>query len=222
MRPGTSRRVRTTQREPHPRLEEIVRRHCQNRWRQPLHPSSAGAFERVLDWYCPDRPLLLDSGCGTGGSCLRLAERYPDSQVLGIDQSDHRLGRGLEQVPNSVLLLRARAEDIWRLLLDAGICPARHFLLYPNPWPKPAQLQRRWHGHPVFPDLLRLGALELRCNWRVYAEEFARAARLAGASTSAVVSFLPEYPISPFEAKYAASGHTLFQLHCQHFDSGEC
>ena len=99
------------------------------------------------------------------------------------------------------------------MLLEAGIRPIQHWLLYPNPWPKPAQLARRWHGHPVFPSLLALGGtLILRSNWRIYAEEFALAARLCGAATSAVVSFRPVDPLSPFERKYAASGHELFQV----------
>ncbi len=157
---------------------------------------------------------MLDSGCGTGLSSLRLAERHPQAQVLGIDQSAHRLGRGLPGMPDSVLLLRIRMEDLWRLLLEAEIRPKRHFLLYPNPWPKPKHLGRRWHAHPVFPDLLKLGSVELRCNWRPYAEEFALAARLSGALTSPVVSFRAESPLSPFEAKYQASGHSLYQLHC--------
>lgn len=133
--------------------------------------------------------------------------------VVGIDQSAARLGRFCEPVLPNMRLVRARAEDFWRLLRADGIRPARHFLLYPNPWPKAAHLKRRWQGHPAFPELLSLGGrLELRTNWRVYADEFALAARICGIVAQPVVSFSVQSPLSPFERKYADSGHRLYRL----------
>jgi len=116
-------------------------------------------------------------------------------------------------MPDNALLIRADLADFWRLARQAGWRLDAHFLLYPNPWPKPGHLQRRWHAHPVFPDLLRLGGrLELRSNFRLYLDEFQTALRLVGVQVGEVVSFRPEFPISPFEAKYSASGHELFRL----------
>jgi len=156
---------------------------------------------------------VLDSGCGTGWSTARLAERYPDAIVLGVDQSAARLERFREPELPNMRRVRARAEDFWRLLAADGIRPARHFLLYPNPWPKAAQLRRRWHGHPVFADLLALGgSLELRTNWRIYADEFRIAAGTCGIDTPPVVSFSVDSPLTPFERKYAESGHRLYRL----------
>ena len=158
-------------------------------------------------------PLVLDSGCGTGWSAARIAERFPDCSVLGIDQSAARLWRFPDPGLSNMKRIRARVEDIWRLLLADGIRPARHFLLYPNPWPKAAHLKRRWHGHPVFPELLALGgALELRTNWRIYADEFRLAAGICGIDAPQVVSFSVSSPSTPFERKYAASGHRLYRL----------
>ena len=156
---------------------------------------------------------MLDSGCGTGSSTARIAERHPDCTVLGIDQSAARLNRFAESERLNMRRIRARVEDIWRLLAADEVRPARHFLLYPNPWPKAAQLRRRWHGHPAFPGLLALGGqLQLRTNWSIYAEEFALAAGICGIETPPVVSFSVDSPLTPFERKYAASGHDLFCL----------
>jgi tRNA (guanine-N7-)-methyltransferase len=204
---------RSLETAPHPRLEAWVRRHRGSRWQAPVHPGSRAAFAEFLSGHRADRPLILDSGCGTGASGLRLAEMFPAAEVVGIDQSAHRLARAPSIRPANLRLLRARAEDFWRLLLDQGIRPELHFLLYPNPWPKPCHLGRRWHGHPVFPTLLALGGrIELRCNWSIYAEEFRRAALCCGVLTSAVVSFACIEPLSPFEKKYSDSGHELFRL----------
>lgn len=63
------------------------------------------------------------------------------------------------------------------------------------------------------PDLVRLGGrLELRTNWQVYAEEFARALQLYGVRDAAVSAWMPSSPISAFERKYAASGHQLYRV----------
>ena len=138
---------------------------------------------------------------------------YPLSGLVGIDRSRARLARAPRPLPPNAALLRARLEDIWRLLADHGIRPAHHYLLYPNPWPKSAHVRRRWHGHPVFPLVLELSdRLELRANWRIYLQEFRAAAAVCGIETRPVVSFRPDVPLTPFERKFRASGHELFRL----------
>ncbi|MDR0378706.1 MAG: methyltransferase domain-containing protein, partial [Candidatus Accumulibacter sp.] len=120
----------------------------------------------------PDAPLILDAGCGTGESSLALAAKFPGHYVIGVDRSEARLRRRLAAPadwPPNLGFTRADLVDYWRLLRDEGVRLARHYLLYPNPWPKVGHLARRWHGHPVFPTLLALGGvLECRGNWHVY------------------------------------------------------
>lgn len=165
----------------------------------------------------PVEGLVLDSGCGTGESTRLIARAFPDSLVLGVDKSLARLQRaGAGSFPHregNAVWLRADLTTFWRLALRAGWRLERHYILYPNPWPKPSALQRRWHAHPVFPDLLRLGGrLEMRCNWEIYALEFARAVnRVLGCHV------VPREPaaspvLSPFERKYRASGHQLYSV----------
>lgn len=165
------------------------------------------------------RPITLDSGCGTGESSLCLAQADGASLVVGIDQSAHRLARGrrradLTPVPN-LLLLRADAGDVWALLAERGIRVARHLLLYPNPWPKAAHLQRRWHGHPRWPALLALGGqLEMRSNWAIYAQEFALALAISGHQARIEPWEPGSHPLTAFERKYMDSGHALWRVTC--------
>jgi tRNA G46 methylase TrmB len=231
----------------------------------PIPEHTRAAFVAAAAWVGAhgggaERPLLLDSGCGTGRSTRQLAAERPECLVLGIDRSLNRLARGANAhrtvatrpqlrrvvdddagelvcaVGANALLVRADLPAFWRLCDEAGWRLEGHRLLFPNPSPKAAQLCRRWHGHPSFPLLLRLGGeIELRSNWRGYLEEMlaathalaalaaegdepacVAAARAARASP-AVASYAPRAPFashatSEFEQKYAEAGLPLYRL----------
>jgi tRNA (guanine-N7-)-methyltransferase len=130
----------------------------------------------------------------------------------------HRLSKnkayleGIE-TPANLRLIRGDLVDIWRILEDADIRLEKHFILYPNPWPKSQHLQRRWHAHAVFPAIIRLGGqLILRTNWEIYAREFADAVQIATGKRPALYQYFPGTFISPFEKKYFLSGHTLYEV----------
>jgi tRNA G46 methylase TrmB len=111
------------------------------------------------------------------------------------------------------VLIRAELASFWRMWLQSGTGIERHFLLYPNPWPKPAHLKRRWHGHPVFPTLLALGGeIELRCNWEVYALEFALAAGALLGQDVRASRVRSATGISPFERKYLERQQALYAV----------
>ena len=214
----SSRPVSSLQHDVHPRLAAVLDTHLSHAWRAPLHAPSVAAFETLAAEVGNEtRRLVLDSGCGTGESTRLIAQAWPDCLVIGVDKSQVRLARsGATRFPHrekNAVWVRAELPTFWRLALAVGWRLQRHYLLYPNPWPKPAQLRRRWHAHPVFPQLLALGGvLEMRCNWEVYALEFAAAAnRVLGVETSP--QLLGETDItSPFELKYRASGHPLYSV----------
>ena len=201
---ANSRTVSSNQTDLHPRLAALVRRHLAEPFRKPVAAHTAAAFAEATAWR-DWRPLLLDAGCGSGAGTLALARRFADVQVLGVDRSARRLAK-TAGLPSNALLLRADLADFWRLAAAAGWRLWRHYLLYPNPWPKAKHVQRRWHGSPFLPFILQLGGrLELRSNWRLYVEEWAAALRLAGCEAT-VEPYRAEAPLTPFERKYWASG----------------
>ncbi|MCL2636198.1 MAG: SAM-dependent methyltransferase [Betaproteobacteria bacterium] len=209
-----SRPIASAQDGPHRDLEARVRRHLAHPFQKPIADYNRAALATALaahaDWN-PQAPLILDAGCGVGWSTLRLAEHYPDHFVLGVDQSLARLNRGKPLLANA-LLLRADLVDFWRLLAENGIRLARHYNLYPNPWPKIGHLARRWHGHAVFPVWRELGGeLECRSNWRIYIEELALALGWLSGRPVAAEPWRTEDPMTPFEKKYLASGHQLWR-----------
>lgn len=213
---GNSRFISSAQEGPHCDLEELVRRHMAHPFRKPILDYNRSAFASALaarDAWQADAPLILDAGCGVGWSTLRLAEQYPDHFVIGVDQSSDRIGRGKPmELPANALLIRADLVDFWRLLAENGIRLARHYNLYPNPWPKIGHLARRWQGHAVFPVWLVLGGeLECRSNWDIYIQEMAQALSLLSGQAVLAEPWQTDDPITPFEKKYLASGHQLWR-----------
>lgn len=206
--------VVSNQAGPHEQLEALLQRHRTSRFRKPIADFNLAAFEQADHWLQQQqRPLILDSCCGVGQSSRKLAQAFPDHAVIGVDRSADRLSRQVGALPDNALLVRADLVDFWRLALQAGWRPAYHFLLYPNPYPKKKDLKLRWHGHPVFPDLLALGGqLECRSNWKLYLEEMQLALTWMGQASCLQPLIPDEDPLTPFERKYARSGHPLWQL----------
>lgn len=212
---ANSRSITTNQQGPHDELPRRVARAIEHPWRKPVAEHTRQAFEHAHAWLQAQRaPLILDAGCGVGLSTRRLALEYPDHAVIGVDRSADRLTREHGVPPGNALMVRADLVDFWRLALASGWQPQRHYLLYPNPYPKAAHLKMRWHGHPVFPAIVALGGrLEVRSNWRLYLEEFALAITQTTGQHAEVVAHRPGSAcLTPFEAKYQASGQLLWKL----------
>ncbi len=214
-----SRRVESSQFDVHRELRARAERHRVHAWQRPVPDHARLAFDPCAERVAAHRgPLILDAGCGTGTSALGLALREPSALVIGVDKSEARLGRGLvhgrgEELPENLILVRADLVDFWRLARAARWQLSRHCLFYPNPWPKPGHLARRWQAHPVLPDLLALGGtLELRSNWDVYVREWVAALAIHGRESEIRrIDPADDEPVSPFERKYLASGHACWQ-----------
>ncbi len=211
---GRSRSVTSRQTGPHDDLERQLFRHAARPFARPIAGFNREAFERVaVRLASVERPLILDSGCGTGDSSRLLARRHPDHWIVGVDRSADRLSRRRPDTPENCLLVRADLIDFWRLAREHGWAPVHHYLLYPNPEPKPRHLKRRFHAHPVFPDVVALGGrIESRSNWRIYLEELAQALAFHGRAARIEPIPADETPLTPFERKYRASGQSLWRL----------
>ena len=213
---GNSRFISSAQMGVHPDLDKLVHRHMAHPFQKPIADYNREAFALALavhQRWRPDAPLILDAGCGVGWSTQRIAEKYPDHFVFGVDQSVDRINRGKPlPMPANALLIRADLVDFWRLLAEDKIRLARHYNLYPNPWPKIGHLARRWHGHAVFPVWLALGGeLECRSNWRIYIEEMAQALTVLTTQPVSCEPWQTDEPMTPFEKKYQESGHELWR-----------
>jgi tRNA G46 methylase TrmB len=212
---GNSTPVRSTQTTIHPRLSEVVRRHLAEPYRRPLSAERVAAFEALRPRLGDGGQWVLDAGCGTAASAPVLRQRL-GRPVLAVDKSAVRLARAPELGTDGGAVVRGDLVDLWSWAEQRGIRFAACYLLYPNPWPKPQQLMRRWYAHPVWPAILATTRyLEVRSNWPLYALECAQALELSG-WTPLLDGVDPGAPeLSPFERKYRASGHPLMVLRAQ-------
>lgn len=228
---GDSKSIVSNQNGIHEKLDDVVQKHLTHPFQKPYQIHTEQAFKEIDDLVQrfltnnPEGEIFLDACCGVGQSTRLLAQQNPKVLVIGVDKSDHRLTRNVNILneegsskakntePKNYHLVRADLNDFYRLVKNANWPVAKHFILYPNPWPKSKHLQRRWHGSAVFPQMVSIGkVLYLRSNWLLYLQEFQQAAQhvmLLGEITELPIE---EQPLTPFEAKYQASGQVCWQL----------
>jgi tRNA G46 methylase TrmB len=225
---GDSKAIISNQEGIHEKLNEVVERHLTHAFQKPYQVHTEQAFAEMNTLVQAflsantDGEIILDACCGVGQSTRLLAQKNPQALVIGVDKSDHRINRNVEGfdaddgfTADNFHLVRADLNDFYRLVKAANWPVSKHYILYPNPWPKSKHLQRRWHGSAVFPQMTSIGEqLILRSNWRIYLEEFQQAAKRV--ALQGEITALPvvdsALAMTPFEAKYQASEQICWQL----------
>ena len=218
---GDSKKITTNQSGIHENLELLVEKHLSHPFQKPYQAHTQAAFDKINAVVAAfNGEIILDACCGVGQSTRLLAQKNPEALVIGVDKSDNRLNRNVDEVAElngdetvtNFHLIRADLNDFYRLVNAANWPIKKHYILYPNPWPKSKHLARRWHGSGVFPALINIGEqIILRSNWRLYLEEFQFAADVAGVLGD-ISEITNNEPLTPFEAKYRASGQPCWQL----------
>lgn len=218
MSQANSRGITTSQTQVHDKLGDLIGKYRNTDFRRPISEHTQAAFDQAQAWLDNwSGPIIIDSCCGVGDSTAQLAQRYPDARILGIDKSIARLDKHASYASSThnYQVIRADVNDFWRLVAGAQWPVQKHYLLYPNPYPKPGQLQKRWHGSPAFLALLAMGgALEIRSNWEIYVREAQFALAQFGIDCQINPISTP-VGFTPFERKYLASGQTCWQLQAE-------
>ena len=221
---NTARPVTSNQTEINDKLIANFDKHRKSKFLKKASKHNIIAFEQAKTFIekFPEKPIILDNGCGTGLSSLKLARTYSDSIIIAIDKSLARLRKfphylGLEggATPENLLFIRADAEEIWRLFKQEGIRTDKAFFFYPNPWPKKNDFKKRWYSHPAFAETIDIfGELYVRSNWKLFCEEFAQVANHFYSDQYSVEELEIERKVyfTAFEKKYYESGQTLWEM----------
>lgn len=223
---GDSKAIITNQDGIHEKLDEVVSKHLTHPFQKPYQRHTEEAFAEMnlhVSEFLQKNPqgeVILDACCGVGQSTRLLAKLNPEALVIGVDKSAHRINRNIEgftqedgYVADNYHLVRADLNDFYRLVKAENWPVSKHYILYPNPWPKSKHLQRRWHGSAVFPQMTSIGEqLILRSNWPLYLQEFQQAAKYVNLEGDMKQLAIEAQPLTPFEAKYQASGQLCWEL----------
>jgi tRNA G46 methylase TrmB len=235
MTSSNARSITTNQSGVHEDLKKVLARHKDSTFKRPIAPHTLAAFTAMIEWLGEwQGEVIFDACCGVGESTINLASEYVDAKVIGVDKSVSRLDKHKSYISKNTvsakrngknadnyLLIQADLNDFWRLI-HAHVSQkspkwqvAKQFILYPNPYPKKAQLGKRWHASPLFPFIVGVCTnIEVRSNWHIYLEEFAEAANFYG--LQGVIEELTldanTEPYTPFERKYLAANQTCFKL----------
>lgn len=210
-----ARSIDTNQLGLHQNLQKVVEKYLNTQTQKPLSAHSKAAFMASQEWLNGwQGELIFDSCCGVGESTSLIAQAHPNAKVIGIDKSAVRIDKHHSYAidTDNYLLVRADLNDFWRLAVLEKWILTKHFILYPNPYPKSAQLQNRWYASSAFPNILKLGGLlEVRSNWPLYIEEFAAALKIAKLYAQ-IQPYTSDKAMTPFERKYWHSGQSSWQL----------
>mmetsp|Transcript_1162 Transcript_1162/g.1898 ORF Transcript_1162/g.1898 Transcript_1162/m.1898 type:complete len:421 (-) Transcript_1162:250-1512(-) len=176
-------------------------------------------------------------------------KKQQQEEVMMEEQNDNEMNNMnfTQFIPPNILLVRAELASFWQCVYNDNLQPEqppndddhhhhswpkikRHYLLYPNPYPKPKRVQSRWYGHPSFPLLMNPiisgECVIVRSNWKGYLEEFALSANFVEQLQEQVSEWNMEgptrlffnngdeanVPLTNFETKYVDCGEPVYEL----------
>jgi tRNA (guanine-N7-)-methyltransferase len=175
-----------------------------------------------FDWSkCTDH-LVFEIGCGNGMHPIAFAKQNPQSTVIAIEQTQNKFQSFEKKLKAQPMphLHAIRADALWWCAhnLQMSHFLDEIYLLYPNPYPKQSQANKRFHNMPFMGFLLKHlkvgGRVHVASNLRAYIKE----AKTRFVSTWELTldqeialdhSFTPR---TAFEKKYLERGETCKNL----------
>jgi len=98
-----------------------------------------------------DNPIVLELGCGKGEYSVKLAERYPNKNYIGVDIKGNRMWVGaqdsFEKKLNNIAFLRIRIENIIKCFAENEV--SEIWITFPDPQIKRKRQSKRL-THPDF------------------------------------------------------------------------
>jgi tRNA (guanine-N7-)-methyltransferase len=177
-------------------------------------------------YFISDVPTDLEIGCGVGWHCITHAQNHPERRLIAIEHTAQKYEKFRRRLHNhagleNVLPVHANAVH-WITHYVPPQSVQTLFTLFPNPYPKPSQSNKRWHRMPFTERLIdclhRGGHWVMATNEGTYATEaleyLSRNGRLKikDRLLYSLTNPAPWAPRTHFEKKYLLAGHTCTQL----------
>ena len=139
-----SKKVLSDQQCMHPNLARVSNKHKDLlKYQNPIGAETARILKATQEQVERNsKPLVMDCGCGTGESAIRLAKKLADHTIVAIDKSSHRLSKAKNKycpLPENLIFLRANLTDIWLYayrhkwnIKNTDLCQMCDYHCYPN------------------------------------------------------------------------------------------
>ncbi len=177
---------------------------------------------RFQNWSRSFSKLVLEIGCGVGLHPIQWAGRHPDHGLIAIERTKTKFQSFERRLNNhnfkNILPVFADALDWAPTNLQAGSL-SEIFILYPNPYPKEKQANKRWYRSPFCAFLLNLlkedGKIHFATNEAfLYEESLSYATEYWKLAVEKQLSSSQNEwtPRTHFEKKYLNRGNLCFDL----------
>ncbi len=201
-----------------------------------MHSSSAKIKPvRPFNWSSPHPPdpkfeswkrgyesLSIEIGCGVGLHPIQWCQNHPDKTLLALERTKNKFQSFQSRINSHELTnlfpVFGDAQD-W-LPANVKENSVDHiFLLYPNPYPKEKQANKRWYRSPFAHYLIKIlkrhGQIHFATNEKFLRDECVRYAKefwQLNLAEERVSSSAPWSPRTHFEKKYLGRGLTCYDL----------
>ncbi|ODN42783.1 class I SAM-dependent methyltransferase [Piscirickettsia litoralis] len=182
-------------------------------------PEQEQAWRRLRQ---PDMALDIEIGCGVGMHPLMYAKSHPERFLIAIEKTREKFGKFSNKNntfgPYQNLLPIHGNTTYW---LPQHIGPEevdQYFILYPCPYPKAAQANKRWFNMPFMAYLIDTlkpgGKITMATNEKFYFDEaFEQAKNTWKLAILSAETLAQNFPArTHFEKKYLERGESCYQL----------
>lgn len=206
------------------RYNNEIKKHMQSKIRsfKPIWPQIP-ITEQIWREQLGTKPLVIEIGPGVGLHPILFAKQNPEKFIVGIERTTEKFQKFAGRVEhhpelNNIYPVHADAVE-W---VSSNILPnevSAYFLLYPNPYPKAAQKNKRLMHMPFMQYLIetmQVGAtITLATNMQFFyaeAKELWQQIACFKLIDDRILYPQADIPRTHFERKYLAAGQDCYQL----------
>lgn len=159
--------------------------------------------------------LCIEIGAGQGLFAVQFSQTHPETTLIAIERTQTRFAQLQQRIthnpcPNVIPIRTNAVHWITHYLPEQSV--DAYFILYPNPYPKASQRNKRFHAMPFMSHLIATlkpgGALILATNQAFYQAEAKAMLTQHWGLTCVIDRLIPasDRPRTHFEKKYLERG----------------
>ncbi|MFT6071090.1 MAG: tRNA G46 methylase TrmB [Bacteriovoracaceae bacterium] len=144
-----------------------------------IRPFTAPPLQDYVKFIVPKLPLDIEIGCGVGLHPILYQQKHPERCLVALEHTKEKFDKFYRRFinhgsPQNLIPVHANGIS-WVSQQLPNESVDQFFFLYPNPNPKPGDLNKRWYAMPFMQKVLEVlkpdGKITLATNEKFYKEE---------------------------------------------------